>query len=100
MARVKQLCIGPHRRKGWHLIKYIQALRPERVWTPLTEGLSAVLHCGGGGVLAVEHEYAHQKTLGYGADWCHDVDLPVVATASFYDRALHIWKPPSSGSLQ
>ena len=44
--------------------------------------------------LAVAYEYEHQRTLAYGADWCHEPELPIVATASFYDRLLHIWKPP------
>ena len=48
--------------------------------------------------LRLHQEYGLQKTLGYGADWCHDADLPVVATASFYDRLLHIWKPSLEGS--
>lgn len=42
---------------------------------------------------AAEH-YAHQRTLAYGADW--RPDLPgLVATASFYDNLVHVWRPGS-----
>ncbi|RMZ57219.1 hypothetical protein APUTEX25_004053, partial [Auxenochlorella protothecoides] len=47
----------------------------------------------GSGEWAVEERYAHQQTLAYGADWQRrggDQAGPfAVATASFYDNALH-----------
>lgn len=68
--------------------------------------LAACMHDGfkllaadaAGGALAVAEEYAQQRTLAYGADWCRAPALArartgVVATASFYDRQLHVWAP-------
>lgn len=59
----------------------------------------AVLHLSDASVtseVTLAEEYAHQKTLGYGADWCHMKAADgqaLAATCSFYDRLLHLWQP-------
>ncbi|KAL3132669.1 hypothetical protein ABBQ32_009187 [Trebouxia sp. C0010 RCD-2024] len=47
------------------------------------------------GNIRVVEEYPHQKSLGYGADWCSLPTGPfsIAATCSFYDRLLHLWSP-------
>ena len=61
--------------------------------------LSPVLNLSDPGpacTLDIAEEHEDQKTLGYGADWCHLADperRSLVATCSFYDRLLHLWQP-------
>ena len=64
--------------------------------------LAATMHDGfkvlalASGGLAVADHYPHQRTLAYGADWCASPGLGgtgLVATASFYERAVHLWAP-------
>ena len=46
--------------------------------------------------LSVAEVYPEQQTLAYGADWCREVaadGTSIVASASFYDRQLHVWSP-------
>ena len=40
-------------------------------------------------------EYPHQKVLGYGVDWSRQEEA-TVASASFYDNSLHLWKVQAS----
>lgn len=70
-----------------------------RVCIDLTEICGAVLRRANEQLL-LHYEYPQQKSLAYGADWCHDPILPYVATASFYDKLLHIWEPPVSVSKE
>ncbi|KAK9862036.1 hypothetical protein WJX84_008405 [Apatococcus fuscideae] len=47
-----------------------------------------VLQCGSNfSKIKVQQHYGAQRTLAYGADWCHRADQsPLVATCSFYDK--------------
>eukprot|EP00892_Ulva_mutabilis_P010567 jgi/Ulvmu1/7883/UM004_0114.1 len=38
------------------------------------------------------YSYAHQKVLGYGADWIKRGGEWLAATCSFYDKSLHLWQ--------
>lgn len=41
--------------------------------------------------------YTDHQSLAYGIDWCPDTGATaVVASCSFYDRALHIWQAPET----
>ena len=58
----------------------------------------AVLRCAGGDAARAEvlQTYEHAPgSLSYGADWCCDAGAgggaSLAATASFYDRQLHLW---------
>lgn len=55
----------------------------------------AVLQCGSNfSKIKVQQHYGAQRTLAYGADWCHRADQsPLVATCSFYDKLVHLWQP-------
>lgn len=57
----------------------------------ITNLCAAVVYCGDDS-MEVEYEYPHQKSLGYGADWSYQKNLPVIASVSFYDKLLHIWR--------
>lgn len=54
---------------------------------------------GGSAVISVIERYPYQQTLGYGASWCAAEDRNLVATASFYDRLLHLWSPASTRAV-
>lgn len=43
----------------------------------------------------VQH-YPHHRVLAYGADWKHD-GRGLVATASFYEKSVHVWQPEAIG---
>ena len=59
----------------------------------------AVLRCAGGDAAEAQilQMYEHAPgSLSYGADWCRDAaagggGASLAATASFYDRQLHLW---------
>ena len=92
------------------LIRYVQLTTGGGVWrlkwhpsdprqllaACMQDGFKVLQADAAGGRLEVVEEYEHQRTLAYGADWCR---LPtadgrsVAATASFYDRLLHVWSP-------
>lgn len=37
-------------------------------------------------------QYTEHKSLAYGSDWSHGEELGLIASCSFYDHLLHLWK--------
>jgi diphthine methyl ester acylhydrolase len=71
-------------------------------WHPTRPGV-ALLACMQNGFAIVKQaadgqlhrsfEYPDQKVLGYGAAWSN-TDESLVATCSFYDKSVHLWRAP------
>ncbi|EFJ38328.1 hypothetical protein SELMODRAFT_75309 [Selaginella moellendorffii] len=73
-------------------------------WHPVDKGtlVAACMHSGFA-IVAVDEqrdvgvgvvkEYKEHKSLAYGVDWSkNNESLPLVASCSFYDNALHLWR--------
>lgn len=58
--------------------------------------LCTVLERADNGSFAIVEHYPHQRSLAYGADWCYG-EGGLVATAAFYERTVHVWKPKAVG---
>ena len=76
-------------------------------WSPLNSDLAATacMHNGfhivrgnlkSGDPLEVVSSYSEHKSLAYGIDWCQLAAAPkdqlTLASCSFYDHSLHIWR--------